>query len=315
MIAGYILNMIFGSPKGFANIEKLVSSFAQKIEKTLRKYYEDSPEAQRMSGGVLVFFTVVIFAVIPLALIILGYKLYPVAGFIFDCFFCWAAFSIRDVRDDLNRLFRTVRSGNTMRTEKTLKKLTGNDYEELTQDFAIKKSVECAADYTADNGVGTLFFMAIAGGFGGLFYRCISILNKRFSVLNIDYLDFGKPARDLWNVLNFIPAKICAFILKLNVKFLSLDAKNCKKIYNRDRKKHTRKNLAPCRAIMAGALGIELTDETYKENELFKTRAIGEQIKDCQPNDIYWSAQLLSGTVFSSLVLFSLIRAVFIFFF
>lgn len=312
MSAGFVINLMFGAPKGFLDPENFVCAFALRLEKTLRKFYEDTPEAKRMAGAVLIFFVLLIFAGIPLALMILGYLFFPVIGLILDCFFCWLAFSVRDTRLELSRIFRAVRSGNSERAQKSLRKLTGTDCSDLDEDQIIKKAVECAADCSADNGAGTLFFIALGGGFGGMFYRCLSVLNRKIGVFTDEYIDFGRPSRSLWSILNYIPSKICGLLLKLDVKFLKLDHENCRRIYKRDRKKLSKPNLGTARSIMAGALDIQLIKEEYYSGKTLRNRFIGEQLKPCQPNDIYWANQLMYGTVFASFILFALIRTAFL---
>ncbi|WP_124100297.1 CobD/CbiB family cobalamin biosynthesis protein [Ruminococcus sp. Marseille-P6503] len=313
MSAGFVLNLMFGAPRGFLNPENFVPAFALKLEKTLRRFYEDSPEALRMAGAVLIFFVLLIFAGIPLALLILGYMFLPVAGLILDCFFCWLAFSFRDTRIFLSRTFRAVRSGNYSAAAKSLEALTGTDCSGLDEDEIIKKAVECAADCSADNGAGALFFMALAGGFGGMLYRCVSILNRTIGTDTPEYADFGSPSRTLWTALDFIPASICGLVMKLDVSFLRLDKLNCKRIFRRDRKNLSRANLGICRSVVAGALDIQLTKEEYYRGGGLRARFIGEQLKPCQPNDIYWANQLMYGSVFGCFLLFALIRTAFLF--
>ena len=152
MCAGFVLNLMVGTPPGWLDPKRLISYFAAGLEKLLRRFYEESSEALRMAGGVMVFFTLVVFAGVPLALVIVGYKLLPVVGLILDCFFCWTAFSIRNERQALSQIMRGVRSGNLERARKILSSLTNEDCSELDKDGIVKKAVECAADTTADNG-------------------------------------------------------------------------------------------------------------------------------------------------------------------
>lgn len=312
MCAGFVMNLMFGAPPGWLEPKRLISAFAGGLEKLLRKFYQESSEALIMAGGVMVFFTAVVFAGIPLALMIVGYKLLPVAGLILDCFFCWTAFSIRSERQALNGIIRSLRSGNLEKARKMLETLTGADCSQLDSNAIIKKAVECAADTAADNGA-ALSFMLLGGGFGGMLYRSVSILNGLIGKKNEQYIDFGKPARNVWNVLIFIPARITALFVRLDVSFLKLDSANCRKICRRDRKNLSYRSLAPCRCAFAGALDIQLTKEEYFDGELMRNRYIGEQLKECSHNDIYWAIQLMYGCLFSSLVLFAIIRVVLFF--
>ncbi len=306
--AGFVLNIMFGSVPKAVNPEKLIPAFAGKLEKVLFKFYENSDEARRMAGGVLAFFTLVVFAGVPLVLLIVGYKILPVIGLVLDCFFCWSAFSVRSIRGELSKIFRGVRSGNLKKAQQSLTLLTGEDCMGLDRDEIIKKAVECASDGACDEGAGALFWSAVAGGFGGMFYRCLSVLNKNMNEKKEKYAQFGKAVRKLWEIFDFLPALICSLVMRLDVKFLKLNSENCSKVYKSDRRKQERLNLGYCRSVMAGAIGISLTEETYTEDGAVKLRHIGEQLKDCEQNDVYWANQLMYGAVFGCLVLFSVIR-------
>lgn len=305
--AGFVLNFMFGRPPGVLDPERLIGAFSARLEKTLRRFYEESPEALRMAGGVLTFLCLLIFAGVPLALLMIGYT-FPLVGLVLDCFFCWAAFSVRDTKFALGRVLRGVRSGNLDRARKELSKITGEDHSQLDSDDIIRRAVECAADCAGCDGSGALFYSAIAGGFGGMFYRCVCILNKNMPRTSDEYVDFGRPARKLWEILSFLPSRIACLVLRADIGFLKLDRKNSRKVCRRDRKKLWSPALAPCRCALSGALDIRLSREEYYDGALVRDRFIGDQIKPCQPNDIYWANQLMYGTIFGVLLIAAIVR-------
>ncbi len=298
MCAGFVLNIILNEPPGILSPEKLIGSFVRKIKISLERFYEETPEARKMAGRVAVLFTLIIFAGIPLALMMIAYKLHPLAGVIVDSLFCWAAFSVRSARDNVSQAFRGIRSGNFLRTKKAVLDLSGKNSAAKERGDLISESVECAADAAAERCTAPLFFCAIAGGFGGMFYRCVSILHRTLSPAQDD---FSLPARDLWKVLTFLPSLICAAAIRADAAFLKLDSKNSKFICKRDRKKIKPAGISDCRCSMAGALGISLVDGVTGVS-------VGEQLKEYSHNDVYWANQLMYGSTFIDLLIFSALR-------
>lgn len=59
MTLGLVLNMMAGKPKLFQGFENLIILTAERMEKFLKKHYQDTPKAQEMAGSAMVFFHVV----------------------------------------------------------------------------------------------------------------------------------------------------------------------------------------------------------------------------------------------------------------
>ena len=310
MTLGLVLNMMLGKPNCFSAFENFILDTAKKMKSVLTDRYQETSEARRMAGGVLVFFMLLIFAGFPLALIILAYLLIPVVGILLEALCFWFSINIKNTRTGAYGIMRCVRSGNLTGAQKKLARMTGLDCSEMDMDEIIKTTVEKVSDRCVNGGFSPIFYMTVFGGFGAMFYKTVCLLNGEVVRNKEDYIDLGKGVKTLWNILGYLPSKIGVWLVMLDVKILSLDKNNAKRVYNRD---HTHANpqfLGETRSVIAGALGIQLNTEEYYDGTIMRKRSVGQAVKNCEPNDIYWTNQLFYGSVFGFYLIFALIRLI-----
>lgn len=306
---GYVLDMIFGDIKGKFYPINLIKTLIKKLENAIRKRYAESDDALQAAGGMLVFLTLFITMAVSFALLIIGYKINPVVGIIIEGILCWNAISVRSLRTSASAVFRAARSGNLSAAQKRLKDISNRETENLDMDGVIKCAVECVSENTTDWVCAPILWILILGGAGGIFCRCVNILDNAVGYKTDRYKNFGYFAAKLDDIVNFIPSRICAYLMMLDVKFLKLDNRNARRIFYRDRKKSPSPNSAQTQSVCAGALGITIGSDEYYDGQLVRKPEIGSEAKPVEPNDIYWANQLLNGTAAICILLCAVIRA------
>ena len=308
LCAGFALNITVGSPPGILNPENSVPRLLMWIEKHLKRSYQNNSEAHRMAGLVLLLVSLMIFVGIPGVLIWLLYSASPVLALAIDYYLAWASFTMVGKKRELDRLARALETGRTEQARISMAKLTGFRCDDMTEDELIRRGVEYAADCTADNVAGVLFYTAIFGGLGGIFYRTVSILRRTYSVRSSASDDFGTAVHKLWTVLDFVPAHIAAFVSVLPANILGFPTEECLDMYKRDRKKLQAVVLAPCRCVFASALGISLTPKSVFQdgNILFLT--IGDEEEPAAPEDVEAAGEIMYETAFFLFLLFGFIK-------
>ncbi|MBR6045108.1 MAG: cobalamin biosynthesis protein [Ruminococcus sp.] len=312
LCAGFALNIIIGSPPGILNPENSVPSFLMKIERRLKDQYQESSEAHRMAGVVILIVAILLFAGIPTALMLLIYQASPVLALAIDCYLSWASFSMMRTKNELSALSRCLADGKTDKARVHLSKLTGLRCEDMNEDELIKRGVECAADCCADNVGGVLFYTALFGGAGGIFYRTVSLLRRSYSTRSSASDDFGTAAHKLWTVLDFVPAHIASVMAVLASSIYGLETEDCFDVYKRDRKNLQAAVLAPCRCVIASALGITLTRKTVFKDGNIQFLTIGDDIEISTPEDVRYAAEIMFAAGFFMLLLFGALKLTFV---
>ena len=127
---------------------------------------------------------------------------------------------------------------------------------------------------------------------------------------NDKYLYFGRFAAKLDDVVNYIPARISAYLMIGASFFAGLSIKDAYRIYKRDRYNHASPNSAQTEAVMAGALQIQLAGDACYFGKLYKKPTIGDPIRAVEGEDIKRANVLLYATAILSLLVFAAIKLV-----
>lgn len=112
---------------------------------------------------------------------------------------------------------------------------------------------------------------------------------------NERYINFGRFAAKLDDILNFIPSRLTALLMILSAYVLGFDGKNAWKIWRRDRLNHSSPNSAQTEAVCAGALDVMLAGNAYYFGRLCEKKTIGDEIRPIEAEDICRANRLMYG--------------------
>ena len=274
---GFALDMLLGDPEVVVYPQYFIKKLVAKLDKSFRNSYKNTPEAQRMAGLMMTVIVLLVVAAVALLLLFVGYKLNAALGIFLEGIMCWSALSVKSLKTAAGGVMRAARAGNLSSAQRKVKKVTFRDTDDMNIDAVIKSTVESVAENTTDWVVAP-------------------------------YINFGKFPAKLDDVLSFIPARIAALLMKMNVSYLHLDSKNASQVYKKDRRKSPSPNSAQTQSVCAGALGIQLGSDEYYGGQLVRKPVIGRNLKPCEPNDLFWANQLLLGTSFYAMLFTAVIR-------
>ena len=147
----------------------------------------------------------------------------------------------------------------------------------------------------------------------GFMYKAVNTMDSMVGYKNDKYLYFGRCAAKLDDVVNYIPARISAWLMILASACERMNWKNAEKIYKRDRYCHASPNSAQTEAVMAGALEVQLAGDAVYFGKVVKKPTIGDDIRPVEAEDIKRANHLMYLTSFLGLVFFAGIRALFLF--
>jgi adenosylcobinamide-phosphate synthase len=150
--------------------------------------------------------------------------------------------------------------------------IVGRDTANLDEAGIVCATVETVAENITDGIISPLIYFALGGPVAAITFKAVSTMDSMIGYKNERYQHFGTCAARLDDLLNFIPARITAFILIPLAAFIT--GNNCKKAFQiatRDRLKHESPNSAHGEAAMAGALGIRLGEGAFY-NGVFSSR-------------------------------------------
>lgn len=309
-ITGFILDMIFGDPQWRFHPIRLIGNLISFWDKKLRKSQQEV--AMKQAGVLLVFLVTVPCTVVPLGLLILCQMIHPLLRYVIESIMCYFLFAAKSLKTESMKVAKELEKGDVEGGRKAVSMIVGRDTQSLTEEGIIKAAVETVAENTSDGVVAPTIYTLLGGAPLGFLYKAINTMDSMVGYKNDDYLYFGRAAAKLDDIVNFIPARISAYLMVISAFLLGEDGKNAFKIYRRDRYRHASPNSAHTEAVCAGALRVQLAGDAWYFGKLYKKEYIGDALTSIQVSMIARANRLMYMTSLLALVLFSGIRLIFI---
>lgn len=309
-ITGFILDMIFGDPQWRFHPIRLIGHLISFWDKKLRRNQQAA--AMKQAGILLVLLVTVPCFIVPTGLLMLCQMLHPLLRYIVESVMCYFLFAAKSLKKESMKVSKELEKGDVEGGRRAVSMIVGRDTQNLTKEGIIKAAVETVAENTSDGVVAPVIYTLLGGAGLGFLYKAINTMDSMIGYKNDDYLYFGRAAAKLDDVVNFLPARVSAYLMIIAAFLLGEDGKNAFKIYRRDRYRHASPNSAHTEAVCAGALRIQLAGDAWYFGKLYPKEYIGDALTDIQVSMIARANRLMYLTSILALIIFSGIRLFFI---
>ena len=310
IVAGFILDLIFGDPHWLPHPICLIGNLIGFLEKNLRRLLAPGKTALLLGGALMVVIVLSLSYVVPYAVLILAEQVSPWLRFALETVMFYQIFATKCLRDESMKVYTALHNNDLEDARVKLSWIVGRDTKELTAEEVTKGAVETVAENTADGIIAPMFYMFIGGAPLAFLYKGINTMDSMVGYKNDKFLYFGRCAAKLDDVANLIPARITGILMILASYFLNMNAAGAWKIFWRDRYNHLSPNSAMTESVTAGALNIQLGGDHYYFGKLVHKDTIGDNIRPVVAEDIVAVNNLLYMTAVISLLLFSLVYLV-----
>ncbi len=277
MVVAYIVDLALGDPESLPHPVRWMGRFISFLEKRLRRFGKDVP-FERKAGLITVLLTVsaVWYGSYYLLAFVKSLSL-PLFYFL-NIYFAWTAISVKSLSGEAGSVMSILETGKLPEARERLSRIVGRDTDKLTDEGVSKAVVETVSENTSDGIVAPLFFMAIGGVPLALAYKAVNTLDSMIGYKNERYIDFGRSAAKLDDIVNFVPARLTAYLMVLSSGLMGLDWRNSLMILRRDGRKHPSPNAGLPEAAVAGALGLRLGGPTGYGGRIDHKPYIGEKV-------------------------------------
>lgn len=319
---GYILDIMVGDPHGLPHPVRWIGALISKLETMLLR--EDMSEDKKKKNGRLLVLNVLLITVGSVALILIGSYLVNIyLGMIVEAVLTYYIFATKSLKDESMKVHSELVSGDTDRARYMLSMIVGRDTDKLDERAIAQAAIETVAENTSDGVIAPMIYTAIGGPLLGFFYKAVNTMDSMIGYKNDRYMDFGRCAARLDDVVNYLPARLSAAYM-ISASYI-LDAATSKtvqdkdgnvtkiysgkrayRIYKRDRYNHKSPNSAHTESVCAGALGLRLAGPSSYFGKRVEKPYIGDDTRTVKPEDIVRANKLMyitSVTGFLSLVL------------
>lgn len=251
--------------------------------------------------GMLLAFTV-IFATFAISVIIIvaAYSINLYAGLIAEAVMTWQILATKCLRVESMRVYDALRTDGVDAGRRAVSMIVGRDTSVLDAAGVTRAAVETIAENTSDGVIAPMLYTAIGGPVLGFVYKAVNTMDSMLGYKNDKYMYFGRFAARLDDVVNFIPARISAYLM-IAAAFIGgrqFDGKNAYRIFKRDRFNHASPNSAQTESVCAGALRVQLAGDAVYFGKLVKKKYIGDGLREIEYEDIKRANRLMYITAF-----------------
>ena len=310
LFIGFILDFIFGDPHWMPHPIRFIGWLISKSESVLRKIFPKSKQGEYISGVILTFWVMAISTAIPLILLLVANRVSPYLRLIVESIMCYQILATKALKTESMKVHKELISGDLQGARKMVSMIVGRDTERLNASQVAKAAVETVAENTSDGIVAPLLFMAIGAAPLGFLYKSINTMDSMIGYKNDTYINFGRFAAKLDDVVNWIPARLSAYLMIVSAFILKFDFRNAYRIYKRDRYNHSSPNSAHTEAVCAGALNVQLAGDAYYFGKLYKKQTIGDDIRSIETKDIVLANRLMYATAIISFIIFAAVKLI-----
>lgn len=224
---------------------------------------------------------------------------------------CWLMLAAKSLKQESMKVYEALERGDVEEARFSVSMIVGRDTSVLDRDGIIKAAVETVAENTSDGVTAPIFWMALLGVPGLYFYKAVNTMDSMIGYKNDRYMDFGRCAARLDDVLNYIPSRLTAlFMIAASWIMPGYDGRGAWRIWRRDRRKHASPNSAQTESACAGALGLELAGPAVYFGVIHDKPFIGDPERSIEPEDIPAANRLMLMTAFLMTVFFMTAAAV-----
>lgn len=305
-IAGFVLDLLIGDPHFIPHPVRLIGSLISFCDKRLNcdagyNISEKKLNLIKYKRGMLLVFTV-IFATFAISVIIIvaAYSINLYAGVIAEAVMTWQILATKCLRVESMRVYDALRTDGVDAGRRAVSMIVGRDTSVLDAVGVTRAAVETIAENTSDGVIAPMLYTAIGGPVLGFVYKAVNTMDSMLGYKNDKYMYFGRFAARLDDVVNFIPARISAYLM-IAAAFIGgrqVDGKNAYRIFKRDRFNHASPNSAQTESVCAGALRVQLAGDAVYFGKLVKKKYIGDGLREIEYEDIKRANRLMYITAF-----------------
>lgn len=304
-VCGFVLDLVFGDPHALPHPIRLIGTLIAGLEKKLLKLQMRDEKKEFYKGILLVALVLFSTGAVAALVLVVAYWLHPAAGIVVESVMTYQILATKCLKDESMKVYQSLNEQGLEAGRVAVSMIVGRDTNVLDETGVVKAAVETVAENTSDGVIAPMLYTALGGPILGFVYKAVNTMDSMVGYKNDKYLYFGRAAAKLDDVVNFIPARISAYLMiaAAYIGGKAFDGKRAYRIYKRDRRNHASPNSAQTESVCAGALGIQLAGDASYFGKVVKKPYIGDAHRAVEREDIVRVNRLMYVTAVISEVL------------
>lgn len=214
------------------------------------------PRGKLVAGAFIAVLVPCSFAAASAAVLVLS-RPYPVLQFLLAVILLKSTFALRALAAAATEVQHALEQGSVERARHGLRSLCSRDPSGLEAPELVAATIESVAENASDSFVAPLFYYALFGIPGAVFYRAVNTLDAMIGYHG-KYEHLGKVSARLDDAMNFVPARLTACLLLFAGWVRGQRLRWGWLVWRRDAHRTESPNAGRPMAVMAGLLGVQL---------------------------------------------------------
>ncbi len=308
LLLGFLLDLAVGDPHWMWHPIRAIGGLIQWWENILRKIFPKTKAGEQAGGVILVVMVTGMTTAAAIGILAAVQWVGWWLRLVVETMMCYQILATRALKDESMKVYDALKTGDISAGRYAVSMIVGRDTDRLDAEGVTKAAVETVAENTSDGIIAPMLYMLLGGAALGFFYKAVNTMDSMVGYKNDKYLYFGRAAALFDDVLNYIPARVSAYMMILASYLCDLDGKRAYEIYKRDRYNHASPNSAHTEAVMAGALHVQLAGDAWYFGVLHEKKTIGDPDRAVVCEDIPLANRLLYMTAVISLLIFGSVK-------
>ena len=253
-LLGFLLDLLLGDPYWLPHPVRLIGKGITKTEALLRPAGKMRTNRQELQGGRRLVVIVLLATTLLAALLLFGaYALHPCLGLLVETIMTYQILAVKCLKVESMKVYHCLKEQGLEEARGAVSMIVGRDTAQLDAEGVTKAAVETVAENTSDGIIAPMLYTAIGGPVLGFFYKAVNTMDSMIGYKNERYLYFGRGAAKLDDVMNYIPARISAYLM-IAAAFCGgkcYDGRRAYIIYKRDNRNHASPNSAQTESVCA----------------------------------------------------------------
>ncbi|MFH0782448.1 MAG: adenosylcobinamide-phosphate synthase CbiB [Pseudomonadota bacterium] len=295
-LSAVVLDLLLGDPAWLPHPVRGIGRLITWSERITRAVFSNV----YLAGAVTVFIVLIGTGTGVLLILQAATTLSPILGAAFAIILLYTTVATRDLVRHSNAVHTQLTTASLEKAREAIAMIVGRDTKALSQAGITKACIETVAENMVDGVTAPLFFAILASFaaplvglspmtcsvLGAFLYKAINTMDSMIGYKNEKYLQFGRCAAKLDDVVNFLPSRISGLCVILAAFFLKLDYREAARIFRRDRLNHSSPNAGHTEAATAGALGLRLGGPSSYFGKMVEKPFLGDSSREPIPDDI-----------------------------
>lgn len=221
----------------------------------------------------------------------------------------YAGLATRSLHVESRQVEQALIRGEVEQARTLLAGIVGRETAHLTLPDIRRATLETVAENLNDGIVAPLFYLLLAGLPGLVLYKAANTMDSMVGYRTARHERFGKVAARMDDVLNYLPARLTAWLIGAAAGLVGLNFRQAWRIWWRDGRKAASPNAGQPEAALAGALGVCLGGPSIYFSRRVEKPYIGAEFPPPGPGHypqavalLYGVSALMAAGVFLSLL-------------